>query len=45
MREDEERTRFTAASADVMATGLRAGNLMALMFPAVMLVMNVSVSS
>ena len=45
VREDEERTRFTAASADVMATGLRAGNLMALMFPAVMLVMNVSVSS
>ena len=42
VREDEERTRFTAASADVMATGLRAGNLMALMFPAVMLVMNVS---
>ena len=25
VREDEERTRFTAASADVMATGLRAG--------------------
>ncbi len=45
VREDEERTRFTAASADVMETGLRAGNLMALMFPAVMLVMNVSVSS
>lgn len=42
VREDEERTRFTAASADVMATGLRAGNLMALMFPAVMFVMNVS---
>jgi len=42
VREDEERARFTKASADVMDTGLRAGNLMALMFPAVMLVMNVS---
>ncbi len=42
VREDEERARFTKASADVMETGLRAGNLMALMFPAVMLVMNVS---
>ncbi|TDN88535.1 ABC transporter ATP-binding protein [Microbacterium sp. BK668] len=42
VREREERVRFAAASEDVMATGLRAGNLMALMFPAVMLVMNVS---
>ncbi|MDE0547214.1 ABC transporter ATP-binding protein [Microbacterium sp. C7(2022)] len=42
VREGEERTRFTAASDDVMDTALRAGNLMALMFPAVMLVMNVS---
>ena len=42
VRERQERTRFEAASDDVMATGLRAGNLMALMFPAVMLVMNVS---
>lgn len=42
VREREEHVRFGAASADVMATGLRAGNLMALMFPAVMLVMNVS---
>ena len=42
VRERQERERFEAASDDVMATGLRAGNLMALMFPAVMLVMNVS---
>src|SRR6478609_5310171 len=42
VREREERARFAAASDDVMATGLRAGNLMAIMFPAVMLVMNVS---
>jgi len=42
VREDEERARFGAASEDVMATALRAGNLMALMFPAVMLVMNLS---
>lgn len=42
VRESEERDRFETASEDVMATGLRAGNLMALMFPAVMLVMNVS---
>jgi len=42
VRENEERARFTRASEDVMETALRAGNLMALMFPAVMLVMNVS---
>ncbi len=42
VREREERARFESASDDVKATGLRAGNLMALMFPAVMLVMNVS---
>lgn len=42
VREREENARFTAASDDVMQTALRAGNLMALMFPAVMLVMNVS---
>ncbi|MFH8250891.1 ABC transporter ATP-binding protein [Microbacterium sp. B2969] len=42
VREREERARFATASEDVMATGLKAGNLMALMFPAVMLVMNVS---
>ncbi|MCR2793882.1 ABC transporter ATP-binding protein/permease [Microbacterium sp. zg.Y625] len=42
VREREERARFSGASEDVMATALRAGNLMALMFPAVMLVMNLS---
>ncbi|GAA2989953.1 ATP-binding cassette subfamily B protein [Microbacterium terrae] len=42
VREREERARFSQASDDVMDTALRAGNLMALMFPAVMLVMNVS---
>ncbi|WP_300594088.1 ABC transporter ATP-binding protein [Microbacterium sp.] len=42
VREDHERQRFDVASRDVMATGLRAGNLMALMFPVVMLVLNVS---
>ncbi len=42
VREDEERARFGRASEDVMQTALRAGNLMALMFPAVMLVMNLS---
>ncbi|QIG38190.1 ABC transporter ATP-binding protein [Microbacterium sp. 4R-513] len=42
VREREERVRFATASEDVMATGLKAGNLMAIMFPAVMLVMNVS---
>ncbi|SIT78326.1 ABC transporter ATP-binding protein [Microbacterium sp. RU33B] len=42
VRETEERARFRSASDGVMDTALRAGNLMALMFPAVMLVMNVS---
>lgn len=42
VREREERARFAIASDEVQATALRAGNLMALMFPAVMLVMNVS---
>ncbi len=42
VREREERARFSAASDEVQETALRAGNLMALMFPAVMLVMNVS---
>ncbi|MGB4780309.1 ABC transporter ATP-binding protein [Microbacterium sp.] len=42
VREEQERERFVRASEDVMETGLRAGNLMALMFPVVMLVMNVS---
>lgn len=42
VRERQEHDRFSRASEDVMATALRAGNLMALMFPAVMLVMNLS---
>lgn len=42
VREREERMRFARASDDVKESALRAGNLMALMFPAVMLVMNVS---
>lgn len=42
VRERDERVRFGRASEDVMATGLRAGNLMALMFPSVMLVLNLS---
>jgi len=42
VREREEHERFGGASRDVMETALRAGNLMALMFPAVMLVMNLS---
>ncbi|QKJ19889.1 ABC transporter ATP-binding protein [Microbacterium hominis] len=42
VREGEERARFAGASEDVMETALRAGNLMALMFPAVMLVLNLS---
>lgn len=42
VREKEEHARFTSASEDVAEVGLRSGNLMALMFPAVMLVMNLS---
>jgi len=42
VREDVEIERFAAANDDVTDTALRAGNLMALMFPVVMLVLNVS---
>ncbi|MRH29331.1 ATP-binding cassette domain-containing protein [Microbacterium sp. SYP-A9085] len=42
VREREERARFEKGSADVMESGVRAGNLMAIMFPAVMVVLNVS---
>ncbi|ANE07852.1 ABC transporter ATP-binding protein [Corynebacterium glutamicum] len=42
VREDEERERFTTASKDVADIGVRTDNLMALMFPAVMLIMNLS---
>jgi ATP-binding cassette subfamily B multidrug efflux pump len=42
VRERQEHARFEDASGDVRDTALRAGNLMAMMFPAVMLVLNVS---
>ncbi|MFJ4229646.1 ABC transporter ATP-binding protein [Paenarthrobacter nicotinovorans] len=42
VREDMEVSRFGRANDDVTDVALRAGRLMALMFPAVMLVMNVS---
>lgn len=42
VHEDEERSRFARASGEVMETPLHAGNLMALIFPVVMLVMNLS---
>jgi ATP-binding cassette subfamily B protein len=42
VREDVETARFTRANADVTDTALRAGRLMALAFPTVMLVLNVS---
>ncbi len=42
VREDMETARFGKANDDVTDVALRAGRLMALMFPAVMLVMNVS---
>ncbi|MDQ0102596.1 ATP-binding cassette subfamily B protein [Paenarthrobacter nicotinovorans] len=42
VREDMEISRFAKANDDVTDVALRAGRLMALMFPVVMLVMNVS---
>lgn len=42
VREDVETARFTRANEDVTDTALRAGRLMALAFPVVMLVLNVS---
>jgi ATP-binding cassette subfamily B protein len=42
VREDLETDRFARANADVTETALRAGRLMALAFPVVMLVLNVS---
>ncbi|WP_427129095.1 ABC transporter ATP-binding protein [Pseudarthrobacter sp. S9] len=42
VREDIETARFGEANADVTDTALRAGRLMALAFPSVMLVLNVS---
>lgn len=42
VREDQERDRFAEANAAVTESALKAGRLMASMFPIVMLVMNVS---
>jgi ATP-binding cassette subfamily B protein len=42
VREDIETARFASANGDVTDTALRAGRLMALAFPVVMLVLNVS---
>jgi ATP-binding cassette, subfamily B, multidrug efflux pump len=42
VRDEHERGRFEAANADLMDVSLRVGKLMALMFPVVMLVVNVS---
>lgn len=42
VREREEHARFDEASGDVRDAAIRAGNLMAIMFPVVMLVMNLS---
>lgn len=42
VREPQESQRFERANADVTDTAIRAGRLMALMFPVVMLVLNVS---
>ncbi|GGI00604.1 multidrug ABC transporter ATP-binding protein [Arthrobacter liuii] len=42
VREDMETERFAGANADVTDVALRAGRLMALMFPTVMLILNIS---
>ncbi|MFT4285156.1 MAG: ABC transporter ATP-binding protein [Protaetiibacter sp.] len=42
VREDRERERFAVANEELTDTALRAGRLFALMFPVVMLVLNVS---
>ncbi|MGW2331201.1 ABC transporter ATP-binding protein [Streptomyces sp. NPDC001700] len=42
VRDTHERKRFTAANAELMDVSLRSGRLMSLMFPSVMLVVNVS---
>ncbi|MBM7492454.1 ATP-binding cassette subfamily B protein [Micromonospora luteifusca] len=42
VREPYETDRFAVANADLAATGLRTGRLLALIFPVVMLVLNVS---
>ena len=42
VREPEEQARFARANDELTETGIRAGRLMAMMFPTVMLVLNVS---
>ncbi|RKN70440.1 ABC transporter ATP-binding protein [Streptomyces klenkii] len=42
VRDDHERERFDGANAELMDVSLRAGRLMSLMFPSVMLVVNIS---
>ncbi|MEU7045883.1 ABC transporter ATP-binding protein [Streptomyces varsoviensis] len=42
VRDGHERKRFTGANAELMDVSMRAGRLMSLMFPAVMLVVNLS---
>ncbi|MDC7121394.1 ABC transporter ATP-binding protein/permease [Cellulomonas fimi] len=42
VREERESQRFAAANADLFDTSLKVGRLMALMFPAVMLVLNLT---
>ncbi len=42
VREPEERARFAEANDDLTATSLRAGRLMAAMFPTVMFIINIS---
>ncbi|MFD7506446.1 ABC transporter ATP-binding protein [Streptomyces sp. NPDC059850] len=42
VRDTHERKRFTAANTELMDVSLRSGRLMSLMFPSVMLVVNVS---
>ncbi|MCV2393326.1 ABC transporter ATP-binding protein/permease [Actinotalea sp. M2MS4P-6] len=42
VRDDHERERFDVANADLRQVGIQVGRLMALMFPMVMLIMNVT---
>ncbi|MGH7862647.1 MAG: ABC transporter ATP-binding protein, partial [Candidatus Dormibacteraceae bacterium] len=42
VREDDETQRFASANAELTGTALRAGRLMALIFPTVMLILNAS---
>ncbi|MEU1665001.1 ABC transporter ATP-binding protein [Streptomyces sparsogenes] len=42
VRDEHERKRFTEANTDLLDVSLKAGRLMALMFPAVMMVVNLS---